>query len=83
MSSEPGVKDTTVSDAATDGGQEEEGRVGGRVIGGKATTDEIYLIDRAALEEGLARGPWIVKACVERAKMVLAAKSVIDSKPAA
>lgn len=78
MSSDPAVKDTAVNSPATGGGEDGDGRV----IGGRATLDEIYLIDRAALEEGLARGPWIVKACVERARMILAAKTVIEGKTA-
>lgn len=78
MSSDPSAKDTTVVSGATDG-PDEDPRPEGRVIGGKATSDEIYLIDRAALEEGLARGPWIVKACVERARMVLAAKATLEA----
>lgn len=50
-----------------------------RVIGGRAKPDEIYLIDRAAVEVGLARGPFIVEAAVEKARTVLAAKQMLQS----
>lgn len=49
-----------------------------RVIGGRATADEIYLIDRAALEVNQRRGPFIVAAAIEKARTVMAAKSAID-----
>lgn len=51
---------------------------GGRVIGGWAKDEEIYLIDRAALEEGMKRGPWLVKVAIDRARTVLASKSVLE-----
>lgn len=44
---------------------------GGKVIGGRATADEIYTIDRAALEVGKKRGPFIVEAALEKAREVL------------
>lgn len=46
-----------------------------RVIGGRATPDEIYLIDRACLEVGSKRGPFIVDAAVAAARTVMAAKA--------
>lgn len=55
-----------------------------RVVGGRASPDEIYLLDRAALEVGKRRGPFIVEAAVAEARRVLAAKSVLDNgSPAA
>jgi uncharacterized protein (DUF1778 family) len=54
-----------------------------KTIGGKASADEIYLIDRAALELRKKRGPFVVEAAVEKARQVLAAKSVLESSPAA
>lgn len=53
-----------------------------KTIGGRATPDEIYLIDRAALELRIKRGTFIVEAAVERARVVLAAKQTLET-PAA
>lgn len=51
-----------------------------KTIGGKATPDEIYLIDRACLELRIKRGPFIVEAAIERARTVLAAKSTLETR---
>lgn len=53
-----------------------------KAIGGRATKDQKYLVDRACLELGITRGQFVVEAAVERARTVLAAKSVLESKPA-
>jgi uncharacterized protein (DUF1778 family) len=50
-----------------------------KTIGGKASPDEIYLIDRACLELRVKRGPFIVEAAVERARTVMAARASLDS----
>jgi hypothetical protein len=80
MSSTAGDKSTTLEDVAT--GVEEKPKPDGRVVGGWATNEQIYAFDRAALEEGLSRAQWIVKACDERARMILAAKSMVEGRTA-
>ena len=50
-----------------------------KTIGGKASPDEIYLIDRACLELRIKRGPFIVEAAVERARTVMAARATLHS----
>lgn len=54
-----------------------------KTVGGKATREEQYLIARGALEAGKKIGPFVVEAAVEKARQVLAAKSVLESTPAA
>lgn len=75
--------DTAASNIQPVNGQASDAESAERVIGGRATADEIYLIDRAALEVGKARGPFIVDAAVEKARTVLAAKATLESSPAA
>ena len=71
MSSETAPQDTSaVNESATEPDE--------KVIGGRATPDEIYLIDRAALEVGQKRGPFIVEAAIEKARTIMAAKSAIE-----
>lgn len=50
-----------------------------KTIGGRATAAERYLVDRACLELGIKRGPFVVEAAVERARTVLAAKATLES----
>jgi uncharacterized protein (DUF1778 family) len=50
-----------------------------KTIGGRATAAERYLVDRACLELGIKRGPFVVEAAVERARMVLAAKQTLET----
>jgi len=52
-----------------------------RVIGGRALPDEIYLIDRAALEVGVSRGRFLVDAAIEKARTVMAAKAAVGMTP--
>lgn len=78
MGSEAAREDTApVNESASPEGPDE------RVIGGRATPEEIYLIDRASLEVGLRRGPFIVEAAVKEARTVLAAKALVESSQAA
>jgi uncharacterized protein (DUF1778 family) len=77
MASEADTKVSPVNDSASP-----EDESGDKPITGRATKDQIYLIDRAALECGLKRGPFIVEAAVEKARTVLAAKQMLQS-PAA
>ena len=48
-----------------------------RMIGGRTTPDNIYLIDRAALEVGVSRGRFLVDAAIEKARTVMAAKAAV------
>lgn len=45
-----------------------------RAIGAWATEEEVYRIDRAALELGIKRSHFLVKAALEKADQVLGAK---------
>lgn len=57
----------------------EDGADDGRVIGGRAMLNDIYLIDRAALEVGKKRGPFVIDAAIAEARRVLAAKAQLGS----
>jgi len=73
MTSSDAANIADVNEPATQAVEEE------KTIGGKATPDEIYLIDRACLELRIKRGPFIVEAAVERARTVMAARAGLDS----
>lgn len=52
------------------------------VIGGRITPEDRLIIDRAALELGMKRGPFIVEAALERAKEVLRTRRAEDLRSA-
>lgn len=43
------------------------------IAGGRCTPEDLYLIDRAALEVGQKRGHFVVEAALARARAVLGA----------
>lgn len=43
------------------------------VVGGRCHPDDVYTIERAALEVGMKRGPFMVKAALEQARTILGA----------
>jgi len=43
------------------------------VVGGRCHPDDLYLIERAALEIGMKRGPFMIKVATERARAILEA----------
>ena len=45
------------------------------VIAGRATMDQVRLIDIAAAIDGQKRGPWLTRVAVERAELVIKAHS--------
>jgi uncharacterized protein (DUF1778 family) len=46
-------------------------------IGARATQEQIYRIDRAALELGLRRSHFLVQAAIEKADQILASKGAV------
>ena len=52
------------------------------VIGGRISPEDRLIIDRAALELGMKRGPFIVEAALERAKEVLRSRRAEDRRTA-
>lgn len=66
MTSDQLPQDTALEDDPPNPSEPEE-----RVIGGRATPEEIYLIDRACLELRVKRGPFVVAAAVKAAQAVL------------
>lgn len=78
MVSDPNSIAPTPKASNGEGGQEDT-KAEGRVIGGWASNDHIYLVDRACLELGQKRSQFVVESAVERARTVLAAKAQLKA----
>jgi uncharacterized protein (DUF1778 family) len=70
MTSDAGTKVTPVNETA---------RGDLPVVGGRVTPEDRRIIDLAAIELGMKRGPFIVEAALERAKEVLRARRAEDT----
>lgn len=57
----------------------------GWTIGGRATPDEIHLIDQAAAIARMKRGRWMIQVCVAQAQQLVEenARQVLDASQAA
>lgn len=65
------TSDTEKVPSAEPEGNEPEGWT----IGGRATPDEIHLIDQAAAIARMKRGPWMIQVCVAEAQQLVEANA--------
>lgn len=65
----------TSEDSKVPTGEPEGNEPEGWTIGGRATPDEIHLIDQAAAIARMRRGPWMIQVCVGQAQQVIEANA--------